>query len=121
MDKVIIRQLIQRPNYLKDHNMKYLELQTTITSSLARLREIVESLPQGERKASGRQCIETIHTVFQEVVKDYDALQEGSACRNLLEDLAGIVERKEEECIQYLELSVNLTRKLNDKRRGSTD
>lgn len=116
MDKVTLHKLMTRPNYLKDHNLKYLELQTTITSALGKLREIVESLPNGERKATGRACIETIHTVFSEVVKDYDALQEGSACRNLLEYLAGTVSAKEQECQKLLELSQNLTKRLNDKR-----
>jgi hypothetical protein len=117
MDKIQIRQLIQRPNYLKDHNLKYIDLGATIVSALAKLREIVESLPQGERKALGRDCIDTIHTSYKEIAKDYDALQEGSACRNLLEDLAGTIESKEKECMEYLELSKRLTKRLmNDKR-----
>jgi len=115
MDKVQIRKLITRPNYLKDHNGKYLALEATISRDLAQLREIVESLPQGERKALGRLSIDSIHTVFTEIVKDYDALQEGSACRNLLEDLAGTIERKENECAQMLELTQNLTQKLKNQ------
>jgi len=96
--------------------LKYLELQASVPENLGKLREIVESLPSGERKAQGRQIIDSLHTVFQEIVKDYEALQEGSQCRNVLEDLAGYIDGKEKECAAMLELNQKLTQRLNDKR-----
>lgn len=116
MDKVIIRKLTARPNYLKDHNFKYLALQASIPERLGKLREIVESLPNGERKAQGRLIVDSIHADFQEIVKDYEALQEGSQCRNVLEDLAGYVDGKEKECAAMIELNQKLTKRLNDNR-----
>lgn len=114
MDKVTLHQLTTRPNFLKDHNLKYLEFTATMPANLSILREIGESLPQGKRKDQINEIITYLHNSWQEVLKDYNALQEGSAARNLIEDMAGSLAAKENEIKALTELSQNLTQRLKN-------
>ncbi len=104
MDKVTVSKLMNRPNYLKDHNLKYLEMSSQLSNTLGKLREIAESLPNGSRKETMINAIAFIHNTFQEVLKDYDALQEGSVCRNALEDVVGMIKSKEREITLMTEI-----------------
>jgi len=70
MDKLIIEKVSKRENFLKDHNLKYIELEALFPNRVGKLREIVESLPNGERKAIAGEIITWINTVFEEVLKD---------------------------------------------------
>jgi hypothetical protein len=114
MDNVKLQKLVGRPNFLKDHNFKYLEFSVTITERLAILREIGESLPQGKRKASVTEIINYIQTTFNEVLKDYHALQEGSAARNEIEDMAASLIFKEREIAHLTDINKKLTQRLKD-------
>lgn len=114
MDKVIIEKLTSRPNYLKDHNLKYLEFKALSANRVGKLREIIESLPEGKQKALGREITDWLHQSFTEILKDYDGLQEGSQLRNTLEDAIGSLIFKEKE----IEL---LTQTINDLRRRSSN
>lgn len=118
MDKVTLQKLKNRPNVLKDHNLKYIEFKAMIPVRLGKLREIIESLPNGERRALATEIITYIHTSFQEVLKDYDALQEGSHARNLISDLVGYIELKDKEAETMTELANKLMTQLrgHDKR-----
>jgi len=86
MDKKIVDMVSQRKDFLKDHSLKYLEFEALVPNKLGFLREIAESLPDGKRKASMIEIIEWIHKSFQEVLNDYQCLQEGSKLRNVLAD-----------------------------------
>jgi len=112
MDKVTLEKLSKRPNFLKDHNLKYLEFKALSQNRVGKLREIIESLPEGKQRALGREIVEWINTGFTEILKDYDGLQEGSHLRNALEDVTASLIFKEKE----VEL---LTQIVNDLRRRS--
>jgi hypothetical protein len=114
MDKVTLHQLTTRPNFLKDHNLKYLEFSVTIPENIGTLRAIVESLPQGNRKSQGNEILTNLYNYFTEVAKDYNALQEGSAARNLIEDMAGSLATKENEIKALTDLSQSLIQKLKN-------
>lgn len=114
MDKVTLHKLTTRPNFLKDHNLKYLEFTATVPANLTLLKEIAESLPHGKRKAQVTEIITYFHNAWQEVLKDYEALQEGSIARNTIEDLAGSLAMKENEIKTLTELSLNLTKRLKN-------
>jgi hypothetical protein len=86
MDKVIVEKVYNRENFMKNHELKYIEFKALVPNRLGKLQEIVESLPEGKQRATATEIIAWIHTSFQEVLKDYDALHEGSQLRNLLDD-----------------------------------
>lgn len=86
MDKIIVEKVALRDKFLIDHRLKYLELEALFPNKAGKLREIIESLPNGERKATAREILRWFHEMFQEVLKDYHALHEGSQLRNVLED-----------------------------------
>jgi hypothetical protein len=118
MDKVTLHKLKNRPNILKDHNLKYLEFKVTIPMRVGKLREIVQSLPHGDRRTQGIEIIDYILESFNEVSKDYDALQEGSQARNLISDMVGYIELKDAEARTMIDLVNSLTKQLrgHDKR-----
>ena len=89
MDKELVEIVSRRKNFIKDHSLKYLEFEGMVPNRLGKLREIVESLPNGKQKATAIEIIDWVHSNFQEVVKDWQALQEGSKLRNVLEDYVG--------------------------------
>lgn len=97
MDKVIIEKVSKRENFLKDHNLKYLEFTALLPNKLAMLQEVAESLPEGKRKASTKEIIRWLHEAFTEILKDYEGLQEGSNLRTSLEDAIGSLLAKENE------------------------
>jgi len=101
MDKVIIHKVTTRPNYLKDHNLKYLEFKALCPNRLGKLREIIESLPEGKQRATATEIITWLHESFTEVLKDYDGLQEGSELRNTLEDAIQWIQAKDREIAIY--------------------
>jgi len=101
MDKVIIEKLTTRPNYLKDHNLKYLEFKALVPNKVGKLAEIVESLPEGNQKATAKEIITWLQEAFAEVLKDYDGLQEGSELRNTLEDAIQWISAKDREIAIY--------------------
>jgi hypothetical protein len=86
MDSKIVKMISDRPDFLKDNQLKYLEFEALVPNRLGKLREIVESLPQGKQKASAVEIIDWIHESFQRVVNDWACLQEGSKLRNILAD-----------------------------------
>ena len=100
MDKVIAEKVSRRETFMRDHRLKYLEFEALVPNKLARLREAIEALPNGENKSVSREIIFWIRDQFQEVLKDYHALQEGSQLRNVLDDHVA-------------------TQKVNDNSRGS--
>lgn len=114
MDSVTFHKLTTRPNFLKDHNFKYIEFTATIDKNLSILREIAESLPEGKRRGNMTEIIAYLQKSWQEVLKDYSALQEGSAARNLIEDLTGTLISKESEIKALTDLSQKLTQRLKD-------
>jgi len=69
MDKVTFHQLTTRPNYLKDHNLKYLEFTATIPANLSILKEIAESLPQGKRKEQINEIIQINEEVEVDIIE----------------------------------------------------
>jgi hypothetical protein len=107
MDKVIIEKLITRKNFMKDHNLKYLEFTALVPNKLDMLREIAESLPEGKRKASMKEIIVWFNDAFTEVLKDYEGLQEGSQLRNTLEDAIGSLIAKENEIQMWTDIIKN--------------
>ena len=118
MDDKLIDRVTTRKNFLKDHSMKYLDFEGTVPNKLAMLQEIAESLPEGKRKASMKEIINYFQSSFQEVIKDFAGLQEGSRLRNTLEDAFGSLIAKEKEIETLTEIVTKMT---HDKRRGSTD
>jgi len=113
-DKVIIEKLSKRENFLKDHNSKYLALEALSGNRVGKLREIVESLPNGERKAIATEIIDWIDETLREVVKDWHGLQEGSKLRNALDDAVQSLRYEDhiKESNEYLELSKRLTARI---------
>ena len=107
MDKVIIEKVSTRPNFLKDHNLKYLEFAALCPNRLGKLREIVESLPQGKQRALAGEILEWLNVSFAEILKDYEGLQEGSQLRNTLEDAIGSLIVKEKEIETWMEILTN--------------
>lgn len=86
MDNKIVDMISERPDFVKDNSLKYLEFEGLVPNRLGKLLEIVETLPQGKNKATAIEIIDWIHKSFQEVVNDYKCLQEGSKLRNILAD-----------------------------------
>jgi hypothetical protein len=123
MDKVIIEKLSNRENFLKDHNDKYLALEALLPNRVGKLREIVESLPNGERKALATEIIDWVHSVCQEVLKDWHGLQEGSKLRNALDDAVQSLRYEDHyaECMEYIQLSQRLTKKLMEYEKKIKD
>ena len=117
VDKVIIEKVSTRPNFLKDHNIKYLEFTALIPNRVAMLREIAQSLPEGKRKASLTEITEYFNEVFTEVLKDYEGLQEGSQLRNTLNNAIGSLIAKEKE----IKVLTEIIQIRHDNRRGSTN
>ena len=118
VDKTLIEKLSTRSSFGIDHNLKYLDFEGTVPNKLAMLQEIAESLPEGKRKASMKEIINYFQSSFQEVIKDFAGLQEGSRLRNTLEDAFGSLIAKEKEIETLTEIVTKMT---HDKRRGSTD
>ena len=114
MDKKIVDMVSQRKDFLKDHSLKYLEFEALVPNKLGFLREIAESLPDGKRRGNMTEIIAYLQNSWQEVLKDYSALQEGSAARNLIEDLTGTLISKESEIKALTDLSQKLTQRLKD-------
>ena len=84
MDSKIVQMISERPDFLKDNQLKYLEFEGLVPNRLGKLLEIVESMPQGKQKATAIEIIDWVHESFQQVVNDWACLQEGSKLRNIL-------------------------------------
>lgn len=110
---------LNKKDWSKDHKLKYIALQHTFAERVGKLREIIESLPQGKQKATATQIIDWLLLIFQDIMKDAKGLEEGSELRNIVANMTGYVSFKEQEANDYLEVIKSLSAKLNDKSRGS--
>lgn len=117
--KELSTKVVTRKDAFKDHRLKYHEINYAYTQHLCKLREIIESLPKdGQRYSEGLAAINGLQNFMQEVVKDFDALAEGSDARNVLTDYAATLLLKESEIDSLTQTVKNLNTKLREAKRN---